>query len=306
MNESEQFELHGELVGTGLNMPGEIESGLMATLTEYPDSMNLEDADIERLLKVNGQDRYLLDRKNRQPRMRNQGSLGKCNASSNVAAIETLRDYQGMPDIALSDCYLYSLMNGGRDAGSGLITSLSVAQARGVAPMEIQVGGVTKTLSNSFYNRNQVDDDLLKQADIEAKRFLGFEYFKAPMASFEAYCRAIASALARRQQVIFAWHVGAGSMSLRNGYAVVGRGPGNHSNVLHSAKWVGGKTLVHPDDQNSWGPSVNPLYGRVSGQGWGQGGFGLFTMEDVWACAHNHCTYICTSVRVDSNDPAFN
>ncbi len=156
-----------------------------------------------------------------------------------------------------------------------------------------------------MYNRRQFDREVLKIADQEAERFKGFEYYKAPTSSFEKFCLCIASALARKFQVIFAWHVGGGSMRLNNGYAVVGRGRGNHSNCLHSAKWVGGKTLVHPDDQNSWGPSVNPLFGPVGGQGWGEGGFALFTMEDVFACAPYHCTYIVPTFRIDPNDPAF-
>ncbi len=306
MSESEILRLpDGSPVGTGLNIPTEDEQLVMSTLAEYPENMYLDDKPIERALVINGQQRYKSDRDRRRKRMRNQSRLGKCNASSNASGMENVRDDQGMPDVPLSDCHLYSRVNGGGDNGSALITTFTEVQKNGISPMEVQVGGMTKVLPNDAYNRRQFDREVLAQADLEAKRFLGWEFYKAPMESFEKYARALASAIARKHQIIFAWHVGGSSMRLNNGYAVVGRGAGNHSNCIHSGKWVGGKTLVHPDDQNSWGPSVNPLYGPTGGQGWGEGGFALFTMEDVFACARNHCTYIITSSKVDPNDPAF-
>jgi len=78
----------------------------------------------------------------------------------------------------------------------------------------------------------------------------------------------------------------------------VGRGPGNHANVFHSAKWVGGSDLVHPDDRNSWGPTQSGDYGTSRG-GWGDGGYALFTMEDAYACARYHATYVVTSAVKD-------
>lgn len=229
-----------------------------------------------------------------------------CNASSNCSAAENVRDEQGMPEVALSDCHLYSGINGGSDNGSALISSMKKMQDDGCSPMEVQVGGMTRVMPNDVYNRRNFDREVLKIADQEAARFKGMEYYKAPIDSFEKFAACIASAIARRFQVIFAWHVGGSSMRLNgNGYAVVGRGAGNHSNCLHSGKWVGGKSLVHPDDQNSWGPSVNALFGPTGGQGWGEGGFALFTMEDVFACARNHCTYIVPTLKIDPNDPAF-
>lgn len=304
--ETEQFKLEdGSVVGTGLLMPTAQETKLMSVMAAYPERMLLDWSDIEKRLMINGQQRYLADRKKRRKRMRNQANLGKCNGSSNTSAVENLRSNQGMPDIPLSDCFAYACVNGGRDQGSGLINTLTSIQQIGISPMQIQVGGMTKTLPTDFYNFSQISSALVTQAKIEAKRFLGFEYFKAPIDSAESYIHALASAIARDQQVIFAWHVGNNSMRLNNGIVQVGRGPGNHSNLFHSAKWVGGKTKVLFDDQNSWGPSVNALYGPVQNYGWGEEGFGLFDPYDAFACANNHCTYICTSVRVDANDPAF-
>lgn len=303
---SEQIKLpDGELVACGLNMPNEAESATMAALEVYPDAIYMEDKDLEKRFVQNGQQVYLEKRKKRRKKTRNQGNLGKCNGSSNTTGIEVLREEQGMPDIVLSDCYAYSAANGGRDVGSALITTFKTMQEVGVAPMQLQVGGMTKTLPTDFYSRGQLPKDVLAIADQEAKRFLGWELYKAPIDKFENYCRALATALALGHVVVFAWHVGSNGTRLNNGYAQVGRGPGNHSNLLHAAKWVGGKTLIHPDDWNSWGPCVDILRGPTGGQGWGDGGFGLFTMEDVFACASNHCTYIMTSAKIDPLDPAF-
>lgn len=303
MSEIETIKLDGVgEIALGLTMPTDEEQLLMASVQDYPDDLLLDDADIKKLLPDGF---YLEQRKRWQYRMRNQGSLGKCNASSNASGLEQLFELQGLPYRAISDCYIYSLVNGGRDRGSALISTFKQMQERGASPMELQVGGLTKRLANDFFNRSQVPRDILAQADIEAKRFKGWEFYRAPTNSFSAYARTVASALARRQPVVFAWHVGGASSRLRNGYAIVGRGVGNHSNLLQSAKFVGGQDIVHPDDRNSWGPCTDPLYGRTGGPGWGENGHALFTMGDVWACAKNHDTYIMTSAKADPNDPAF-
>lgn len=296
----------GNSFATGLNMPTEAEQLLMANAPEYPDSFKLDPKDIERGLVINGQQVYLKDRERHQPWMRHQGNIGKCNASSNASGIEQLRNEQGMPHIAMSDAFLYMLINGGVDRGSGLIVSLRELLKPGyICPAELQVAGMNKLFPNDAFNTRQVPKDILAQARIEAQRFMGIEWYRVPD-NFADFKVVIASALARRQKVIWAWHVGGGSMRLKTGgYINVGRGPGNHSNLLHSGKWVGGSDLVHPDNQNSWGPCVNPAYGRVTDLGWGERGYALCTMEDVYACHRNHATYVQVGMKVDPNDPAF-
>jgi hypothetical protein len=66
--------------------------------------------------------------------------------------------------------------------------------------------------------------------------------------------------------------------------------------LLHSAKWVGGRELIHADIKNSWGPTMDEMYGPRTG-GWGEQGFGLCTMEQAFACLNNHDYYVLTSVR---------
>lgn len=284
-------------VALGCNLPDETEQALMAASPEYPADRLLEDKDIERGLAG---DYWRESRKQLAPIMINQNPLGKCNASALKGALEQIRMNQGMPHVILSDNDAYMQMNGGRDNGSALIRAFEVAQSRGVAPLRIQVEGKEYRIPLDAFRQSDVPAAARAAAKTEAARFRGWEWYRAPR-DFATFARCLASELARRNPVVFAWHVGSGSMRLRNGYVVTGNGKGNHATYFHSAKWVGGRTLVHPDMRNSWGPSQNPDYGRP-GQSWGDGGFALFTMEQAFACNQWHDTYIVTSARPDFTD----
>lgn len=281
----------------GLNLPNTEELALMAEAPVYPENRMLDDKDIQRGLPDGW---YLQERKRVAPWMINQNPLGKCNASALIGAFDQIRDNQGMPHVVLSDCDAYMQINGGVDRGSALISAFQLAQNRGVSPRTLDVGGRKVTIPLNVYNKRQVPQDVLAAADKEAARFRGWEWYRAPR-TFNEFARCLASELARRNPVVFAWDVGSASMRLNNGYVVTGRGKGNHANVFHSAKWVGGKTLVHPDDRNSWGPVQSEEYGS-RGMSWGEGGFALFTMEQAFACNQWHDTYIVTSARPDHKD----
>lgn len=307
-NAFEQFKLpDGSLVGTGLLMPTPEEQKVMAAMPMFPQNWVLDSKDIQRALVINGAHRYIAERALRRKRMRNQASLGKCNASSNVSGVEQTREVQKMPHVALSDCFTYMQVNGGRDQGSGLPNTFENLQLVGVAPYLLQVGGMTKQFPNNVFNRSQVDPALYKQAQIEAKRFIGVRYYKIPTDKFENFVIVTASAIARKLPIVWAWHVGANGSRLKNGYMQADTGPrdyGNHSNLLHSGKWIGGKNLVDPDNQNSWGPVEDEIYGP-KGASWGEGGFALTTMEVAFSCARIHPPYVQVSVSADINDPAF-
>jgi hypothetical protein len=294
---SETFECDGVEVGTGLLMPDERASSLMSSAPTYPQDMMLDEGEIKKLL---ADDYWKQSRKHLSKWMIHQGSLGKCNASATQGAMDQIRDNLGMEHVVLSDCHLYANINGGQDRGSMLADGFSYVQKFGIAPKKFQFEGKFEELPTTFYSRRQLDSDLLEQADKEALRFRGFEWYKAPK-DYNSFKIVIASALARRQPVVFAWHVGSNSMRLRNGYVQVGRGPGNHATVFHSAKYVGGEDIVHPDCRNSWGPSKSPEYGSSRGS-WGDEGYAHFTMEQAFACNRHHDTYIVTSARPDPNE----
>lgn len=231
-------------------------------------------------------------------------AVHNCNASSNASGFEQIREIQGMQHVPLADCYTYIGCNGGKDQGSGLPTTFTFAQTNGFSPYRLQCGGVTKTFPNDAYNQRQVPADVFAQAKIESARFMGVRLLKIPVGNFQLFCQVVATAIARRLPIIWAWQVGGPGSRLNNGYMQVSRGMGNHSNLLHSGKWVGGKNLVDPDNENSWGPTADPLYGPP-GPAWGENGFGLCTMEDSYACAHIHPPYIMISASADVADGTY-
>jgi hypothetical protein len=294
---SEVITIDGLTINLGCNLPDVEEQALMASSPEYPQARLLDDKDIQRGLAG---DYWKQSRKILAPYMINQNPLGKCNASALKGAQEQIRMNQGMPHVVLSDNDAYMQMNGGNDNGSALIRAFQVAQQRGIAPLRIQVEGKEYRIPLDAFNNRHVPAAARAAAATEAARFKGWEWYRAPR-DFATFARCVASELARRNPVVFAWHVGSGSMRLNNGYVVTGRGKGNHATYFHSAKWVGGKTLVHPDMRNSWGPSQHADYGRP-GQSWGDAGYALFTMEQAFSCNEWHDTYIVTSARPDYTD----
>lgn len=298
---NEQFKLpDGTLIGTGCILPLEDDREEAArTYKVFGESFYLDPSDIEELLPTG---HYLEQRKRQKPRMRNQGSVGKCNAAATISSIEQIRDREGLPDIVFSDAHLYMNINGGRDGGSLLIDGFKWGQRNGFSPRKLKLGDEEYLFPEFDYNRRQIPERWLREADTQAKQYLSWEPMIIPK-DYATFKIALASALARRYPVVHAWHVGSGSMRLSNGYVVQGRGPGNHATCFHSAKWVGGSDLIHPDSKNSWGPTENAIYGP-RGSGWGDGGFGLFTMQDAYQCRQYHEFWVMVSSKVnDQEDP---
>jgi hypothetical protein len=220
-----------------------------------------------------------------------------CNASATTNAFHNMRQLDGLAHIPLCSNYIYMNINRGVDGGSQLIHGLEFA-AKGVAPRMLNVDGKEVMFPHNVFNKRSVDIRLLQAADAAAPTFQSWEAFRLPTDSYATFRVALASALARGHQVVHAWHVGNNSMDLRNGYVVQGNGPGNHATLFHSARWVGGEDIVHPDCENSWGPSKHIHYGTVSRSGWGEDGFGLFTMADAYKCAKNHVFWVFPGNKV--------
>lgn len=289
--------LDGQKIILGCNLPTEDEQALMAAFPMYPENRYLDTADIEKTLKG---DYYLQSRKELSPWMINQNPLGKCNASALKGAMEQMRRNLGFPHVILSDNDAYMQMNRGVDQGSALVAGFKVGMERGISPLKITVNGREYKIPLDAFNNRHVPAEARNEAARQAARFKGWEWYRAPE-DFDGFKRCLASELARGNPVVFAWHVGSNSMRLRNGYVVTGRGVGNHATYFHSAKFVGGSDLVHPDMKNSWGPSVNPDYGRT-GTSWGDGGYALFTMEQAFSCNRHHYTYVCVGAKPDPID----
>jgi len=290
MSETEVLTLlDGEQVGTGLLLPTEKDLKDALRFNVYADDQFLEASDIEKSLK---NDKYKTFRRLRSKRIINQGSIGKCNSSAIVAAFHNRRELDGMTDVALADSHLYMNINGGSDRGSQLVHGMEYSTLNGVAPVLLDVNGEQQKFPLAAYNRRQVSQALLRAADTAAKTYQTFEAYRVPVTDYNTFKTAIASAIARDHQIVIALHAGRSFMSLNKGYIQQSRGPGNHALIVHSGKWVGGEDLVHPDIQNSWGPTKNPLLGRVGGSGWGEDGFGLITMSSLWQCARSHVFWV--------------
>lgn len=288
----ESIIIDGRQYGLGLDLPKDDDIRLMSSVQEYPENLFLDSNDIKKLLDG---DKYRLHRKEASPYVINQGGIGKCNASAGEAAMEKVRRQQGMRDVVLCDNFLYASINGGYDRGSTLIAAFKFLQTNGICPRILKTERGYYTIPTNVYSFRQLPSHVVSAAKKAASNFKGWEFYKVPK-NFEGFKRCVASALARRQPVVMAWHVFGGSSRLRNGYVQCGRGPGNHASMFHSAKFVGGSDIVHPDLENSWGPSKTPLRGSLVG-GWGEDGFGLMTMEDAYRCIEHHDYYVVTSAK---------
>jgi len=293
----DEITLDGQAIKLGLSLPDQFETELMTTFPMYPESRYLDDNDIKALLPDNY---YKESREQLAPWMINQNPLGKCNASAVKGALEQIRSNLGYPHVVLSDNDIYMQMCRGVDRGSALIAAFQAAQKRGISPLHLKVGGRDYKIPLDAFSNLHVPLAARREAERQAARFRGWEWYRAPK-DYDGFKRCLASELARGNPVVFAWHVGSSSMRLRNGYVVTGRGVGNHASCFHSAKFVGGSDLVHPDMKNSWGPSVSADYGR-QGQGWGDGGYALVTMEQAFSCNRHHYTYVCVGARPDIED----
>lgn len=297
MSETETFRLpDGEEVGTGLLMPTADDMENALRFEVYGEDRFLDPKDIERSLAG---DKYKTFRRLRTRLIINQGSIGKCASSATVGAFHNRRDLDGMAETFLADSHLYMNVNRGRDGGSQLVDNLTYSTTNGIAPVILRVNGQEQRFPLAMFNRRQVSQALLQAADAAAKTFQSFEPYRVPVNDYATFRIAVASALARDHQIVVAVHAGRSFTTLSRGYVQQARGVGNHAVLLHSGKWVGGEDLVHPDIQNSWGPSKNALLGRVGGMGWGEDGFGLITMSSLWQCAKNHVFWVLPGSKVN-------
>lgn len=281
---NEQFQLpDGTMVGTG-NIAPEAPRMLYA---ELPENLLLDNDEIERMLPAGF---YEGERAYYRKWMINQGQIGKCNTSAAVGAEYRIREIQGYEHVALADNHLYWRINGGKDRGSMLDDGMLEVESRGVCRRVLDSG----TVPHNAVSERDVSDQMRTEANQDGPNYRTHEPWRIPLGA--NFARAIASCLARRYPIIMAWHVGNNSMRLQNGYAQQGRGPGNHASFFHCGKFVGGQDIVHPDLCNSWGPVANELYGSKGG-GWGEGGFGLMTMDGAEYCCQNHAFYAITSAH---------
>jgi len=144
---------------------------------------------------------------------KNQNGWGKCASSAGTYLIEKARYRGGQPRIELSDDYLYSLVNGGRDMGSGLGENLRAVMTKGIASRAVVAEG---KIFRGRYDKSKADKDAL--------RFLGHEGIGINSEHEAVACLAAGHAFA------YAIHVGRNWKRFDSRGVLVGdRGMGNHS-----------------------------------------------------------------------------
>jgi hypothetical protein len=150
-----------------------------------------------------------------------QNGYGSCASYAISGAGTKSRVFQGFPRIDLSGDYMYSLVNGNRDRGSGLQENMEAMMRRGCA--------TAKTVKLGQIYRSKYDT---KVADAEALRFRGHEMFAVPDE------QSVATALALKMQVIIAIHVDRNWRKFDSDDVLAEcNGMGNHCEHLDDIRW---------------------------------------------------------------------
>lgn len=183
-------------------------------------------------------------------------------ASGRNILCKTIYDRTNMI-VNLSDCFLYSLVNSGRDEGAMLADVMLELERSGICLMS--------TCGQDDIFRNRYDT---RKADEEAKRFRAQECYAIRASNdTETTQRSFWSALCLGFKVGVA--VQAGSRFDRldsNGICGVDGGGGNHAVTSDGIAWAGGQIVA--TSENSWG------------LGWGANGrMNLIWKHFVQTCA---------------------
>ncbi|MEM1224593.1 MAG: C1 family peptidase [Planctomycetota bacterium] len=146
---------------------------------------------MDEIRKIVGRSDFLFGRKYFDSSwITNQNGYGSCAGYGASSALAKARVLRGQPRVDLSGDFLYSLVNDGRDRGSGLEENMRAMMSRGVCTKEtVPLGGIY---------RNKYDT---RVADKEAMRFRGHELYAVPDE------QSMATALAMRVPVVVAIHV---------------------------------------------------------------------------------------------------
>lgn len=203
---------------------------------------------------------------------KNQNGWGKCASSAATYLIEKARDRGGQPRIELSDDYLYSLVNGGRDRGSTLSENLRAITRRGIA--------TRRTVGEGKIYRGRYNT---AAADKEALRFRAHEGYATRTE------QEVVTALVGGVCVGIAIHVGRNWKRFdRNGVLIGDRGPGNHAEHLDHVRYNREKGRFEFRQHSSHGKSQ------------GDGGFFWVTWANHLATVHSsHVFYAVPNVIFD-------
>lgn len=194
---------------------------------------------------------------------KDQNGYGKCASSAATYAVEKARHIRNQKPIALSDDYLYSLVNDGRDRGSTLGENMEAITSRGIATRATVGKG---DIYRRKYNTSK--------ADKEALRFRSWEAF---VVNSEAE---MITALINQIPVVVAIHVGRNWRRFDNDGVLIGdRGPGNHSEHCDDVRYNRRKERFEFRKHSSHSRS------------YGDGGFCWITWSHVSTVHRSHQKY---------------
>jgi len=204
---------------------------------------------------------------------KDQNGWGKCASSAATYAVEKARHISGQPLVPLSDDYLYSLVNGGKDQGSTLSANLSAITQKGIATRRmVKEGQITRRSYDT------------SKADQEALRFRAHEGFATPSE------QEVVAALLAGKPVVIAIHVGRNWRNFdKDGVLIGDRGPGNHSEHLDHVRYNRQKSRFEFREHSS------------HGTGQGEGGFFWVTWNQHLATVHS--SHVFYAVPTAIQDP---
>lgn len=188
--------------------------------------------------------RTILDDENRIPArkrfpaekwIRSQGRRGSCNGYAGAWALARARVMAGLPFVALSGEYLYSLINGGRDQGSNLDAGMKAIQEKGVAKESL-------VRHESYLFR-----DMSAEARSDAGNHKGFECYRVDDES------ELASGLALGFVGVVAVHASGSYRGLDSrGVRGASSGTGNHAVGVQDVR-ISPSGEFEFDEFGSWG-----------------------------------------------------
>ena len=142
----------------------------------------------------------------------NQNGYGSCAGYAAASALTKARVLGGQERVNLSGDYAYSLVNRGRDNGSGLANNMRAMVKNGYASKEtVPLGGIYPRKYNKAV------------ADAEARRFRAHEPYALPDE------QSFVNALATKKVSVHAIHVGRNWRRLDGDVLIGNKGVGNHS-----------------------------------------------------------------------------
>lgn len=208
--------------------------------------------------------------------IRNQGQLGSCNPHGATSAQMLARAAQGMTFDLLSACFVYALINGGRDQGSSPSDAMTTL---------INTGACLET---EFPEGNYQASKIPQSAYTTAKRF---QVDTSEQYTFDSYDEFLTGVALDFYAFFTVRAGGAWSNVGSDGKVPVLYGQPNH--VICAGEDIAlasNGDLVLPS-RNSWDTT------------WGAGGYGTITEAHVEAQRGNFTGYFIKAAKVDPSDP---